>query len=390
MLEPGEFTVDASAFNSAEEGDYRIVVAQKGTALSVSYTASVRAVAPERMELQGQRLRFHMGDEFECGALSVLLHFADGTSVVLAQEAYTVDSLRFDGSVSGEYAITVSAPLYGMSETYTVYVLAETLPDYGNEISVLAIGNSFSQDAMRYLYEIFRGYGYEEIELANLMKSGASLADHCAAFRGDLPAYEFEHNTTGTWQSELGRSMEYGLTYRAWDIVVIQQVSGYAGDPASYGEDFEALAEYVASSVAESGTRIYWQMTWAYQGDSNHGDFGKYDRDQMTMYEAIVDTVRTQVQPYPQIDGIIPTGTAVQNLRTGSMGDTITRDGFHLNLNFGRYLAGLTWACALTGEDPMQGVAAGGVNAAQLKEIRESVQGALISPYEVTSIASRV
>lgn len=48
---------------------------------------------------------------------------------------------------------------------------------------------------------------------------------------------------------------------------------------------------------------------------------------------------------------IVPTGTAVQNLRTTYIGDNVTRDTYHLTKGFGRYTVALTWAIILTGKD---------------------------------------
>jgi hypothetical protein len=40
---------------------------------------------------------------------------------------------------------------------------------------------------------------------------------------------------------------------------------------------------------------------------------------------------------------IVPSGTAVQNGRTSGIGDHYTRDGYHLNLGYGRFTAACTW-----------------------------------------------
>ena len=40
---------------------------------------------------------------------------------------------------------------------------------------------------------------------------------------------------------------------------------------------------------------------------------------------------------------VIPSGTAVQNARTTSLKDTMTRDGYHLHKVYGRYVAACTW-----------------------------------------------
>jgi hypothetical protein len=49
---------------------------------------------------------------------------------------------------------------------------------------------------------------------------------------------------------------------------------------------------------------------------------------------------------------VIPSGIAVQQLRATPVGDTVTRDGFHLSESHGRYAAALTWAQTICGVDP--------------------------------------
>lgn len=387
ILGSDEYEIDDSAYDSSAEGTYTIKVSQKGASLFTTYSVNVRAVIAERVEVSGQRTRFRQGEAFETGALTVTVYFEDESTRTLNADEYSVDSSSYNAQKAGAYEIDVTPADYAVTAKYTVYVREASMPDYGTEISILAIGNSFSQDAMSYLYQIYQGFGYTNIELANLMMSGCSLAQHCENLRQDKAAYEFERNTNGVWKTDAERrSMSYGIDLREWDIIVIQQVSGYAGDAESYGEDFQTLLRYVSDRVASKKTRIYWHMTWAYQSDSTHADFAKYGNDQMTMYEAITQTVQSVVLTESDIDGVIPCATSVQNMRTGSLGDTLTRDGFHMNLVYGRYLVGLTWACALTGEDASQAVAAGGVTSAQLAEIKKSVSYAIAEPYRVSPI----
>lgn len=386
-LAQNEYTVDSSSFDNTQEGDYTIRVRKKDDALETSFTVTVRKLKVVGAELSGQRVLFWKGDAFETGNATLTLKFEDKTLLELPVGDCAVDSSAFSSDRAGAYEISLTPENYAYTHTYTVYVKEDTMPDYGDSIRILAIGNSFSQDAMKWLYDIYRGYGYRTVELANLMFGGCSLAQHRSHIVNQTAAYEFEQNTNGSWHTDAERrTVDYGIDFCTWDIIVIQQVSGYAGDAASYGEDFAFLVDYVTKRVADKPTRLYWQMTWAYQADSNHGGFVKYGNDQMTMYRAITDTVQSVVTANRAVSGVIPTATAVQNMRTGTLGDTLTRDGFHLNLNYGRYLAGLTWACALTGEDPTQAVAAGGVTQAQLAEIKTSVSYAIASPYAVTSI----
>ncbi|MBP5270337.1 MAG: DUF4886 domain-containing protein, partial [Clostridia bacterium] len=73
--------------------------------------------------------------------------------------------------------------------------------------------------------------------------------------------------------------------------------------------------------------------------------------------------------------------------RSSFIGDNITRDGYHLNMQFGRYLAALTWGCKITGVSPYDiayNPAPAAINDDMLKVARESVANALAEPYTVT------
>ena len=141
-------------------------------------------------------------------------------------------------------------------------------------------------------------------------------------------------------------------------------------------------------------------MTWAYQADSTSTNFAHYNYDQATMYNAILDCVQNVVLQNPDIKGVIPSGTAVQNLRTGHLGDTVTDDGRHLSKGIGRYTAGLTYLAAITGYDVTYITAVPNVDnypnySASRKEnlrmvaehldcIKEAVVSAVAQPFAIT------
>lgn len=227
--------------------------------------------------------------------------------------------------------------------------IAPTQPTFGSDtsIKVLAIGNSFSVDSMEHLWNMIHSAGYETVVLGNLHSSGCSLQTHLYNMTNNRKAYTLSMNTAGTWNSYSSNAAD-ALKAEDWDVVVIQQVSGYSGDVSSYSYLTEILTWLEANKPSEN-TKLLWNMTWAYQSDSGHGDFAKYDRDQQTMYNAIIDAVQRQILTRAAFSGVIPTGIAIQNLRGSSLGDTITRDGYHLSLGIGRYTAALAWYCYLTG-----------------------------------------
>lgn len=201
-------------------------------------------------------------------------------------------------------------------------------------VKILAIGNSFSVDAMEYLWPLLKDAGYEKITLGNLYIGGCSLETHASNLTNGTAAYTYYKNTSGSWSSTAGYNALNALTAEEWDYISVQQVSGLSGVADSYEPYLSTVLDIVKSKCP--GAKIMWHMTWAYQGTSDHSDFGRYGCDQMTMYSSIVNAVKTKVLTRNDISILIPCGTAVQNLRTSVIGDTITRDGYHMSYKIGR------------------------------------------------------
>ena len=250
---------------------------------------------------------------------------------------------------------------------------------------ILAIGNSFSDDAMEYLYQILQDLGYKDIFLGNLYIGGCTLQTHAGNLTNNLGAYDYRTNSAGKWSTAASHTASSALKERDWDYVSMQQASGYSGVADSYEPYLSTVVNAVISSCP--GAKRMWHMTWAYQGDSNHKDFTKYNDDQKTMYEAILNAVNTKVLSRGDFDFIIPSGTAVQNLRSSFLGDNITRDGYHMSYNIGRYLTALMWARKITGKS-IAGVSfkpsSYSYTDDQIAVIKEAVEKAYEKPFEVS------
>ena len=248
-------------------------------------------------------------------------------------------------------------------------------------LKILAIGNSFSDDAMEYVYQVAKDAGVEKIKLGNMFIGGCSLATHLSNAKNEKGAYDYRTNTEGKWSTRGGTSIQTAVSSENWDFITFQQVSGYSGVAESYDDLAELIS--IVKPLCPDAT-LAWHMTWAYKVGSTHGDFAKYNRDQMTMYNAIVDAVNTKILTNTDISIVIPSGTSVQNVRTSFIGD-MTRDGFHLSTGLGRYIASMTFVKALTGRsiDNSKTVPKD-VNDIQLNAIIECVNNAYKTPYEVT------
>jgi len=255
-----------------------------------------------------------------------------------------------------------------------------------SSLYILAIGNSFSVDAMQYLYQILQELGYRDIYLGNLYIGGCTLQTHAGNVTNNSKAYTYYVNKTGSWTNTANFAPLNAMKEMDWDYVSMQQASGFSGVADSYEPYLSTVVESVKANCPDA--KRMWHMTWAYQGNSTHSDFGKYGNDQMTMYNAIVNAVRTKVLSRGDFDFVIPNGTVVQNLRTSFIGDNITRDGYHMSYDIGRFATALMWARQITGKS-IEGVSYTPSGYSYTEEdilaIKEAVDNAHKTPYEVTA-----
>ena len=257
-----------------------------------------------------------------------------------------------------------------------------------NSIKILAIGNSFSVDAMEYLYGVLKDLGYDEIVLGNLYIGGCTLETHASNFKNNSASYTYYLNTDGTWSNTASYKPYNALFSEQWDIITMQQGSPKSGLPESYDTHLKSLVSSVKAYCPNA--ELVWHMTWAYQSNSTHSGFANYGKDQMTMYNAIVNSVQTKVVPSGYFSKVIPNGTAVQNMRTSFVGDNLTRDGYHMSYDIGRYLTALGYAKALTGRDldKVTYIPSGYTYSKNaILAMKDAVNKACATPYAVTASA---
>ena len=219
-------------------------------------------------------------------------------------------------------------------------------------LEILAIGNSFSVDGLQYVWNIAKSMGISKIALGNLYIGGCSLATHYTNAKNDSAAYTYYFNDSGTWKSTDNYKISTAIASRTWDYVSLQQKSGDSGKESTYNNNLTNLISYVKTKLSannNSNAKLIWHMTWAYQKDSTQSAFADYNKNQTTMYNAIVSAVQNTIATNSNFSIIIPSGTAVQNVRSSYTGDTLTRDGYHMSYGEGRYLLGLMWVKMITG-----------------------------------------
>ena len=314
----------------------------------------------------------------------------DGTAWFTGEGAPTSAT---QGKAGDMYFDTVAFKVYKLNVAGTWEYLT-TLGSIGNtdvtrwdddgQLKILMLGNSFSDDTSLYMYHIAKNamendafgddVNIEGFKIGNLAKANCTLDLHLSNAQNDVGAYNFRvvtdesdvpvspvstdsvyHSTTNSKISEVVQSDN-------WDFISFQE----------FNSDFSytALPELIdiVSSYCPTA-QIVWHLTWAYEEideEHNHPHLKAYGGNQMAMYNALVAAAQTAKQNISAIDLIAPTGTAIQNARTTAMGDTFTRDGYHLsgegdfvtdkafnltNRHNGRYVAALTFFGKLSGID---------------------------------------
>ena len=218
-------------------------------------------------------------------------------------------------------------------------------------MKLLSIGNSFSQDAQRWLHQVAVANGFD-LETTNLMIGGCSLETHWHHMTDGEAAYYLERNGEDVQQMI---TLPDALAMDEWDVITVQQVSSHSGRPQTFFPYLQELVAFVREKCPKA--KIYYHQTWAYEIDSEHGDFPYYNRDQKEMYRRICDCAEMAAK---LIDAtILPSGPVVQYLRenapefdykNGAL--SLNRDGFHLSWDYGRYAAAATWLKVLSGKTP--------------------------------------
>ncbi len=260
-------------------------------------------------------------------------------------------------------------------------------------IKILAIGNSFSHDAMyNHLYQVLESAGYEEIVLGNMYIGGCDVDTHWTNINNDSGAYEFYYRSAATngWRQTYNQKISYALAEEDWDYITIQQASPKSGLANSLG-NLNNILTYLDENKTNPNAKLLWHMTWAYDEVNQNSGYANYNNDQMNMYRSILDTTNNKVLSYSLIDGVIPSGTSIQNMRTSSKVPTSAlceSDGYHLSGKIGDYIAALTWYAYLSGDDVSYLEYQPAEVSSFRDDINASVNAAIENPYKVTKCAS--
>ena len=257
-------------------------------------------------------------------------------------------------------------------------------------IRILGIGNSFTVDALEQHFQPILTAENKEAIVGYPYRGGTWLSQHDAwSNRTDTMPYNYREFRDGKFSSTGTGSynMTMAMQKEPWDYVIIQSDHDSAGIVQSYEPYLTNLIAFVHKYCSNPNVKIGFYMTWAYDSVSTYTSFKLYKNNTQTMYDSIINAAQRIMTTHPELF-LIPCGTAIQNARTSYIGQRMNRDGYHLNYNYGRYIASLCWYRAIFCTDSLQcAYQPESISDYCANMCRAAVNAAYKQPYAITSLA---
>ena len=254
--------------------------------------------------------------------------------------------------------------LTAAASAVVLFAGCETTPEQ-KPLRVLMIGNSFSISCMKHIPKVAESLGLK-LDITSMYIGGCSLQRHANNIltdNVDFRPYRIDRNWCGKdYFAECTRNADKSLCGAgfedlrssnipqmlkcgSWDVVTIQQASGYSWRPESY----RPCGDLVVKTIRDlaPGAEIVVQQTWSYAvGEKRLSAWGI---TQDEMYERL----RRAYGDFAAAHGfrIIPMGDAVQEWRRrlpvkGTEGEVVGKDLYHLG-PAGEYFQALLWTSFL-------------------------------------------
>lgn len=282
-----------------------------------------------------------------------------------------------------------------------------TLPPFTGEVTepgtikslkVLAIGDASSKDSMQFLAKLALEAGIEDVKIGMLYRNGGgALGDQRNSFSNNSASYTYYEDLGEGWVSTSDAKAQDILKAEKWDYVIIHQNLALHPDASSYdslspmlSSIHGILCDVDNNKNANVDAKILWMQVWAYEINNRNNlfnHFKNYNNDQKKMYTTAIETIKSKVLTQGYINGVIPVGTAIQNMRESYWSDGLTKDAEYLT-NTGKVAAAVAMFKYLTGYD---------INGMKMSDpvfdharphlgvIKESANNAYLNPYAVTS-----
>ena len=256
-----------------------------------------------------------------------------------------------------------------------------------NEIKILMIGNSYTEDASNcgqgvqdsQMFSIIKSMVGEDIKvtLATIISGGKGINWHATQAENNKVCYTLQVITTDNpkWKSVKRVSAQDALTWTNWDMVSIQpysvntstgiEANSYPNETDSKYAHLEVSTGYFLDYINTYAPQaeVYYYMHWA-QTSAIRLNAAK--EKYLSMGQFYQNTIEYNgTLSGKRLNTIVPVGLSIQNARTTYLSllaynttayadknlnyrtDAqigLQRDGGHVSFNIGRYIAGMTFA----------------------------------------------
>jgi hypothetical protein len=183
---------------------------------------------------------------------------------------------------------------------------AISLADEAKTVRLLTIGNSFADNALKFLPGIV-GATENKLIYARANLGGCTLQrhwDHVEKYEAD------QQDKAGSPYGNGQASLQKRLQQEPWDVVTIQQVSWQSHDPTTFRPYAGKLHAYIRRHAPQS--KILLHQIWAYRVDDPRftpQNEGKEPHTQAVMYQQVRDAYHTIANELNV--GILPSGDAM-------------------------------------------------------------------------------
>ncbi len=291
-------------------------------------------------------------------------------------------------------------------------------------IKILAFGNSYSVDALTYLYKILSSAGYDEVVIGHICDGGCNVNQHWQNIDDTMECFHPAHadaiamdgtagctisvnGNAGTTEGENIKE-RYARTIAAydWDYVSIQHGPKHVEQVDTYS-DLPRLLSFIKENLKSDKTKFVYHMVWKYNDNIHQSNSTAFQ------YEKIIDITKNTVLINPEFELLIPSATFRQNMVSSYLTDAdIARDYGHMGLTLGRYALGLLWYCVLTGGKPEDVAYVPtpeevseqtresfkekynhthlNITEADMAVIKEAIANAILKPFEITESIYKV
>lgn len=219
-------------------------------------------------------------------------------------------------------------------------------------LDILLFGHSYGVDCSEHLPKLIDAAGIKTVRIARFIKGNCSLEQRYKYFKDDWSKGYSECEPGTAEYVTRPCTFKEAIAARKWDYVIFQTSLEDQGKYETYQPYLNEMVSYIRNVSNEKfGAEpvICWNMFWPVssllryaQSYTSNNRLALYGYDTENMFRQYMEAAQ-QMAVDTGINNIIPSGTAIMNLRASYLNTpkskAFTRDGYHLSYGEGRYAA---------------------------------------------------